>query len=172
MILTAGIMLTLTPSVPKCLSLENRVSLTDTLPGRQTKRDRVVPLIMALLNICVSISEEEYLSPTSNSAVWKHVHVPLVKKSLEYHLPLVNMHACTIWSVHISARARGSRFWVPPRSQVPPCDCDDASRVGTGDLGSILGSIRPILHLNHVQVECDVPDPIELISVWPHQSKL
>jgi hypothetical protein len=31
-----------TPSVPKCLSLENRVSLTDTFLGRQTKRDRVV----------------------------------------------------------------------------------------------------------------------------------
>jgi hypothetical protein len=31
-----------TPSVPKCLSLKNRVSLTDTFFGRQTKRNRVV----------------------------------------------------------------------------------------------------------------------------------
>jgi hypothetical protein len=37
-------------------------------------------------------------------------------------------------------------------------------RAGWG-LGNILGSIHPILHLNHVQVECDVPDPIELISM-------
>jgi hypothetical protein len=35
-------LLSSTPSVPKCLSLENRVSLTNTLPGRPTKRDRVV----------------------------------------------------------------------------------------------------------------------------------
>jgi hypothetical protein len=31
-----------TPSVPKCLSLENCVSLTDTLFGRLTLRDGVV----------------------------------------------------------------------------------------------------------------------------------
>jgi hypothetical protein len=31
-----------TPSVPKCLSLENRISLTDTLFGRLTLRDGVV----------------------------------------------------------------------------------------------------------------------------------
>jgi hypothetical protein len=32
-----------TPSVPKYLSLENRVSLTDTFSGQLTLRDGVVP---------------------------------------------------------------------------------------------------------------------------------
>jgi hypothetical protein len=36
-----------TPSVLKCLSLENRVSLTDTFSGRLTLRDRVVLMCAA-----------------------------------------------------------------------------------------------------------------------------
>jgi hypothetical protein len=40
-----------TPSVPKCLSLENRVSLTDTFSGRLTLRDRVVSHCMAILEV-------------------------------------------------------------------------------------------------------------------------
>ena len=48
-------------------------------------------------------------------------------------------YACIIWSVHISARARGSRFPAPPRSQTQRVIV--MMRAGWG-LGRILGSIQ------------------------------